>query len=188
MSNVMNDIIVDTVKVGTMLVVSQALLSSVDPSKSLNDPAWMQASLYTLLGFASYHLLTKNMVKSENPNPIVKAVMDDWLKVGTMLLVSNVLSTRNVPNMEWVRSSLGVLCGFTVYRVLTSQMLPNNNENEAVRSIYDDSLQFLTMLSVSQLLSGGQLDYSWAQSTAFTLVGFAAYNVGTKRLADCLMQ
>lgn len=181
MQTAMKDIISDVAKVGTMLVVSQALMTTVDPMASLQDRRWIQSSIYTLVGFSVYHLVTKRCVSTDNQtNPVVKAVWDDWLKVGTMLAVSAVLSGGNL-NMNWVRGSMTTLVGFTLYQVITKHLVRNPGQTEVTRDIGDDWIKVGTMMTVSNILSGGRFDRSWAQSSLFTLLGFTTYHLVTRK-------
>lgn len=186
MSNTMNDIINDIAKVGTMLVVSQALLTSVDSQASLQDKQWIQSSILTLIGFTAYRILTKKCINTDKQsNPVVKAVWDDWLQVGTMLTVSTMLSGGNL-DMNWLRTSMYTLMGFTMYQVVTKHTIPNIGKTDTSKAVVNDWIKVGTMLVVSQVLSGSALDKKWVQSSLFTLLGFTAYQVVTKRFVPKL--
>jgi hypothetical protein len=177
-SEIMNDIIEEVAKVGTMLVVSRILLMGVDNTNKLNDPKWVMSSLFTLLGFTAYHVFTKRIVDTSwQENTVVRAVFDDWLKVGTMLIVVQLLSQGSITNLNWVRSSMYTLIGFTLYQVLTGPLIPNIGGSAMTKNIMADWLKFGTMLISSQFLANKQFDSIWAQGSLFTLLGFTVYDV-----------
>lgn len=167
------DIMNDLLKVGTMLVVSRVLSGG-----SLQDPAWQRSSLFTLLGFTAYHILTKNFIDTERFGEY-KSIADDWLKVGTMMVVSRLLSGGSLTDRAWQMSSLFTLLGFTAYNLLTKNFIQGSQfaENPAVVSSINDWAKVGTMLAVSHLLGGGNVqDAAWQRSALGTLLGFTAYN------------
>ena len=108
----------------------------------------------------------------------VKAVAEDWVKVGTMLMVSQWLNGGSLLDGSWQQSSLFTLLGFTAYQLATRQLLTPSDVKEPGKSIIDDTLKFGTMFVVSRLLSGQSLaDQSWISASIATLVGFAVYNI-----------
>ncbi|MBA43062.1 MAG: hypothetical protein CMF62_03520 [Magnetococcales bacterium] len=158
----------DWIKVGTMQIVSRYLSGG-----SFNDSQWQQSSVATLLGFTAYHLLVKDNVDTSRAGQY-KAVADDWLKVGTMLIVSRLLTGGSLDDPQWVMTSLYTLIGFTVYNLLTKQLYDTGNLDPETKQIADDFLKVGTMLTTSHLLSGGTINKGFARSTANTLTGFAA--------------
>jgi len=169
----LQDIKNDWFKVGTMLVVSRVLSGG-----SLQDQAWQRSSLNTLLGFTAYHVLTKNLVDTARFGEF-KPIADTWLKVGTMLVVSRLLSGGNLADRTWQMSSLFTLLGFTAYHLLTSKLVKGDQlaDNAAVVSSINDWANVGTMLVVSHLLGGGNLqNQTWQRSSLYTLLGFTAYN------------
>ena len=108
----------------------------------------------------------------------VKAVASDWVKVGTMLIVSQWLTGGSLADGSWQQSSMFTLLGFTAYQLATRQILTPSNLDEPAKSIADDTIKFGTMFVVSRLLSGESLaDQAWISSSIATLVGFAVYNI-----------
>lgn len=179
-----NDVLNDVVQVGTMLVVSRALMANVDANTSLSDNAWIKSSVYTLLGFTAYHVFTKQFFKTDGQtNDVVKAVMDDWLKVGTMMVVTQMLS-QGPFNKSWMRTASHTLLGFTMYQVFTKHLVPVTAENAVMQDVMNDWLKVGTMLVFSRFLSGQAFDNQWMQESLFTLLGFTAYQTVTKKLLD----
>merc|ERR1712227_409045 len=112
------DLIVDMVKVSTMLIVSRLLIGG-----DLSNESWITGSVYTLIGFASYHV------------PIKKRVLNTWLKVGTMLTVSRLLSGQEL-NEKWMMESLYTILGFNTFDAIVLDLLPLDGiENDTVKSI-----------------------------------------------------
>lgn len=182
-SQMMNDIMADVAKIGTMMVVSRALMMSVDSTISMTDQQWMMSSLFTLIGFSAYHALTKRFVSTAGQsNPAIRAIHDDLLYFGTMSVVVRLLNRQSLTDMNWLRSTAFTLIGFVMYRVLVQPLVPNIGQSPTTRAVVHDSMQFGTMFVVSQFLSGGQLNMRWAQSSLATLAGFAAYELVSNRM------
>jgi len=174
-------VMVDLAKVSTMLVVSR-LLSSQEQKVSFMDQSWSESSVHTLVGFVTYDVLVRKLVPNPFTDPTAAAVFNTWLKVGTMLVVSRLLSGQSLNDRAWQMASLYTLLGFTTYDVVTKRLLPNTFKDETTRAVFDDTLAFGTMFVVSQLLAGNPLNERWMRDSAYTLAGFAAYNYGTKPL------
>ena len=172
-------LVVDWVKFSTMFVVSRLLAGG-----SLDDQSWMMSCLYTLLGFTAYHIVVKKAVPNNMENDVMKRAMDTWLKVGTMLTVSRLLSGEPL-NEKWMMSSLYTILGFNAYDVLVHDMIPSNlTENPSVNAAITEAVIVGTMSTVSRLLSGEPLNEKWMMGTAYTIAGFAAYDVGTSALLN----
>ncbi len=169
------DILADWLKVGTMMVVSR-LLETRNVNK-LQDKKWLETSLFTLLGFTAYHIVTKRVVTMEHTNEVVQRVLNTSLKVGTMLVVSRVLAQGSVTDEKWIRSSAYTLAGFAAYDVVTNRLVPQNLSG-GMKATAQDAVNFGTMFVVSRMLEGGSLsDEKWIRSSLYTIAGFAAYNL-----------
>lgn len=169
----MQDILKDWAKVGTMLVVSHLMSGG-----NIQDPNWQRGSLFTLLGFTAYNVATRNLVDTNNFGQY-KPIADDWAKVGTMLLVSRLLSGQPL-SQEWMKSSLFTLLGFTAYNLVTKNFVKGENisGNKGIAESINDAAKFGTMFLVAQLLSGGSLqDQAWQRNVVGTIAGFAVYNL-----------
>lgn len=183
------DIAIDWVKVSTMFVVAQWLAG-----KSLGDRSWQMSSLYTLLGFSAYHLVTRQLFEDPGPehehhkgHDTQEAIQTDWLKVGTMLVVSRMLSGSSLADGDWIRQGLAVLVGFTIYNLVTARYIQGKEltYNPKLRLAIDDWAKVGTMLAVSRVLSCQSLtDPSWIAASMGTLVGFTVYDLGTSHLID----
>lgn len=174
----MDDILADWAKVGTMLVVSHLMAGG-----DISDPNWQRGSLFTLLGFTAYHIATRNFIDTENFGQY-KPIADDWLKVGTMLLVSRLLSGQSLDE-NWMRSSLFTLLGFTAYHLVTKHLVKGENlvAHEGIGNTINDVAKFGTMFIVAQLLQGGSLQNpGWQRNSLGTLAGFAVFNLVVSQL------
>ncbi len=172
-------LIVDMVKVGTMLIVSRLLAGG-----SLSDEVWMKGSVATLAGFAVYHILTKKVVPNTMEDPIKKRVVFSWLYFGTMLIVSRLLSGEPL-NETWMMETVYSLLGFSTFDAIVQDLLHLDSiKNESFRSTVYDTGQIVTMSIVSALLAGKKLDEALALSTLNTCVGFAVYNLVTNKLIN----
>lgn len=177
------DIFADWTKVGTMLLVSRWLTG-----ESLTDRDWQMSSLYTLVGFTSYHLSTRNFIDTELAGEYKNAA-DTWTKVGTMMIVSRLLSGGNPLDATWLKASLFTLIGFTVYDIIISKFVKGSalSNNPKIAAAINDWANVGTMLLVSRLLSCESLvDPKWAMGSIATLVGFTAFDLGTSHLLDAV--
>ncbi len=175
------DIATDWAKVGTMLSVSHLLGGG-----SLADSSWQAGSLWTLLGFTSYHLSSRHFIDTSIFGKY-KSMADTLLKVATMLIVSRLLSRGNPFDKTWLMTSLLTLVGFAAYELITKHYVQGKEmaDNKGLSGAVDDWANFGTMFIVSRLLScESLLDAKWATSSIATLVGFTAYHMITRHALD----
>lgn len=171
------DIATDWFKVGTMLSVSHMLGGG-----SILDGNWQANSLYTLLGFTSYHLSSRNFIDTSIFGKY-KSMADTLVKVSTMLLVSRLLARGNPFDRKWVMASMLTLIGFAVYELVTKHYVQGNDmsDHKGLAGAVDDWANFGTMFVISRLLScESLLDAGWASSSIAQLVGFTAFHMVTK--------
>lgn len=112
--------------------------------------------------------------------PHMNDIMNDWAKVGTMLVVSHLVSGGDITDPNWQRGSLFTLLGFTAYHLVTRNVIGTDGLGQ-YKPIADDWSKVGTMLLVSRLLSGQPLTESWMKSSVYTLLGFTAYQMVTKK-------
>jgi len=173
------DLVVDWVKFSTMFVVSRLLVGG-----DLGDQQWMMGCLYTLLGFTAYHMVTKKMIPNNAENETMRRVIDTCFKVGTMLVVSRLLSGQPLDE-AWMMSSLFTMLGFTTYDAVLYDLIPLDGiENDAMRNVVVDGLTVGSMSVVSTLLAGGELNQEMMTTSLYTFLGFAAYDLGTSNLLN----
>ena len=170
----LSDIYNDWVKFGIMFVVSQLLIG-----KSLSDPDWRNTTIFLLLGLAGYHIITKNLINTENFAEY-KLVADDLFKFGTMFIIARFISGQSLLDKQWQMSILYIMIGFIIYNILTSQFIQGVQLADTVglAKTIDDAAKWGTMLIVSQLLSGGKIsDPAFIRSTLATIAGLSVYNL-----------
>ncbi|VVU94892.1 hypothetical protein CPAV1605_617 [seawater metagenome] len=137
----------------------------------------------------SSDLKCNQLVSKETMN----LVKETWAKVGTMLLVSHVLEVymqnngNGLMNKKWAQASLFTLLGFTVYDVVIRPMVRIQMENKDLEVAVNNAINVSTMLIVARglesLMDGGQtkFDEQWIQSSLYTVLGFMAYDLVTKK-------
>lgn len=103
----------DILKVGTMLIVTRLLAGG-----DLSDASWLRNSAFTLVGFTAYNMVTSKMVSTGHLKGDVKQIADDWVKVGTMLVVSHLLKGGNPMDNRFLQSSLNTIVGFNAADML----------------------------------------------------------------------
>jgi hypothetical protein len=155
-------------------IMKFATMLSFSKSFSSPDKEWQMASLYVLIGFATYHAVTKKLVKNKFDGPM-KAVVNTWLKVGTMLAVSRSLSGKSFDE-EFMMDSAYTLLGFNAYDVYVHKFMPKV-EHPILSNIVGDAMVVGTMSVVKQTLHGRRMDRTFMMSTLQTIAGFAAYDV-----------
>ena len=111
-----------------------------------------------------------------------KGLVTDWLKFGTMFVVSRLLAGGDLTDQAWMMASLHVLLGFTAYHLVVEKVVPVTSENPTLNTVMNVSLKVGTMLVVSRLLSGQSMNNNWMMSSAYTILGFCAYNALVKDL------
>lgn len=155
-------------------IMKFATMLSFSKSFSTPDKEWQMATVYTLIGFAAYHAVTKKIVKNDFEGPM-KAVVNTWLKVGTMLGVSRALTGKGFDE-EFLMESAYTLIGFNVHDVFMHKFMPEI-EHPILANIVGDAMVVGTMAIVKQTLLGKKLDQGFATSTIQTIAGFAVYDV-----------
>ena len=85
----MNNVKGTWAKVGTMLIVAHVLSTYLQNNgEGLFNQAWIQASLFTIIGFNVYEVIVSKMIQIDVECAELQAVIDDTIKVGTMMAVS----------------------------------------------------------------------------------------------------
>ena len=169
-------------KVGTMLLVSHVLEIYIQKKgEGLMNQKWVQASLFTLIGFSAYDVIVKRIVSVKMENKDLEVAINNAVNVGTMLTVSRALEGLMGPTKtinfdeEWMKSSLYTILGFAAYDLVTKKFLPTVPEKYAI-AMHTVS-QFGTMFIVSRLLANKPLDEQYLKSSSYVLAGFAIYDM-----------
>jgi hypothetical protein len=106
------EMVEELAKMATMMVTVKVL--SARDVNALMDHKWMMASALTLAGFASYHLVTKKLIDTSDRKGDWKQISDDWLKIGTMLVVSHYLSGGDIMDRSFVQESTNTVLGWNM--------------------------------------------------------------------------
>lgn len=172
-------------KVGTMLIVAHVLSTYLQNNgEGLFNQAWIQASLFTIIGFNVYEVIVSKMINIDVEGAELQAVIDDTLKVGTMMVVSTglkgAMNGTNEYTDKWMKGSLYTLVGFAGYRLVTQKLVPE--VDEAYSTAVNTQVQFITMMVISRLISGEQFDTEYINSCLYTLIGFASYDLVVSKL------
>jgi hypothetical protein len=174
--------ITDVAKNGTMFMVARWLSGN-----AMSDTSWQLSTIFTLIGFATYHYTTKYI--DLGLTGLSGNIYDIWVKWSTMFIVSRLLSGGSLTDSKWLMSSLFVLIGFTVYYLFVGSYLQGRDltYNPKLQNTINDVLMNSTMFIISHVLGGGSVvDQKWMKSSIESLVGFTAYNLGTSHIIDAL--
>jgi hypothetical protein len=166
------DITDDTVKWAMMFIIAKWISGG-----SLTDKAWQWSSLYTIIGFATYQISTRNFMDTGTGTR--KLVLDDWIKNATMFATAQLLSGGSVFDHKWLYSTFATLIGFTVYDVFTIKYVKGDEltYKTGLQKIIDDWMKFGTMFIVARLLSCESFfDPAWINGCLGMLVGFSVYD------------
>lgn len=184
-SETMNNVKGTWAKVGTMLIVAHVLSTYLQNNgEGLFNQAWIQASLFTIIGFNTYEVIVSKMLQIDVEGAELQAVIDDTLKVATMMVVSTglkgAMNGTNEFTDKWMKGSLYTLVGFAGYRLVTQKLVPE------VDAAYSDAIntqvQFATMMVISRLISGEPFDGDYINSCLYTLIGFASYDLVVSKI------
>lgn len=177
-SDVLNNIKMDTLKFGVSAETG-ARLSKERTLNSLTDPAWLGQTLLVILGFAVYQIVVRRLISTDFAAGSSKLALDDILKVGTMLVFKQVVSTRDVASVRdasWQMNTFSVLAGFVSYDFVTRHLYDTSSLAGPLKASVDDAMKFGTMFVVSQLIQGKSFDAEWATVSGGYIAGLVAYN------------
>lgn len=150
----------------TMLTVSKAI--------SLQDAKFMASTVATLVGFTVYHLVVKK-VDLPIVNPDLKRMSNTWMKVGTMLVVSQLYKGEKIDREFLMDSSMTIL-GFNAADLILPRVMPDF-ESELVQKIVTDVAVVLIMNVTKTLLMGKQVTPKLFVNAGWTLAGFILYDL-----------
>lgn len=102
-----------------------------------------------------------------------KDFQQNIMKFATMLSFSKSFAS---PDREWQMASLYILIGFGAYHAVTKHVIINDFEGP-MKNVVTTWLKVGTMLTVSRALSGKPFDAEYIMDSAYTLIGFNAYDL-----------
>jgi hypothetical protein len=201
----------DILQFSPALIGKQFLSSGVDDNKlnlswdgvtgafsSDNGMKWLASSIFVLIGFATYSILVRYFTYQQvnaMDRMDMRMAVEDVLKVGTMLIVFQILSiifeVKNKEgknrefNREWLGYSVSVLAGFVSYDLIVFNLINTNkiidpsvcDMNRRAKMALDDTLKFGTMLIVSRLLQGKNFDTLYVAESVGFIGGLVFYNL-----------
>jgi hypothetical protein len=176
-SDVLNNIKVDTLKIGTAQATQR--FAETQTLASLADPAWLKGAVLVLLGFAVYQLAIRRIISTEFASGSVKLALDDILKVGTMLVFKQLAENRTLDSLRddaWQKSSAYTLIGFVTYDFVTRHVYDTSALSGPTKVSVDDAIKFGTMFVVSQFLAGKPFDANFFMVSGGFIAGLIAYN------------
>ena len=112
------DVVGTWIKVGTVNVVARLLEGG-----KLDEP-WFVSLAYTILGFNAYTLVTSKLLDTSTiANTSMRNAADTAMNVGTMLVVSRLLSGGDPMDQKWMMSALYTIAGFSAYDLVLAKMV-----------------------------------------------------------------
>lgn len=180
-SNVKND----WIKFGLVFIMTRFLVKTESANFPLNNTGttseWLKSVILILIGFAAYEIVIVNLISTDSLFPLkYKSLVNNVLKVGTMLFVARLLSGNSLNDPAWIKMICSFMFGFAVYNISTIYFIDlshDASENSKIGAmVRSDWVQCGTAFLVARLVLGGPVDQAWFTETAIQLIGFAAYN------------
>lgn len=158
-----------------------------NPGAVLFDPQSVQLVLFILLGFTIYYMFVKPYIPINFQHPIIRNLTNDMLMFGTVLVSSHVLDMifngGAFFDKEWLKTASIILLAFATYDIVINPFIPFDKMNPTVRPMIYEWAKFGSFLVIFRLLQGRSVaDPKWILSVLFVLLGFAGYNLITKKL------
>lgn len=176
-------------KYGTVFLIFRLCsyyLTEHSASEKFVDSQTGQLAGFILFGFVIYFALVHPYINPSFAHPIIQNVANDSLMFGTVLVVAHLcesyMSGDSVFDMNWLVNSMYILVAFAAYRVFVNPFIPFDKLGMGARPLVSDWAQFGTFLIVFRLLIGKELNQSYMMSVLFVLLGFAGYQLVTKRI------
>lgn len=108
---------------------------------------------------------------------------NDILKVGAMIIMARIFSSRSIQDKEWISMALYLMLGFAVYHILIRHIINVHSfvDMYSVRTAIDDFIKFGIVLIVIRLAQTQNInsltDSNWLKQIAIILTGFALYDL-----------
>lgn len=180
----------DSIKYGIMFIIARILLTQAqsplhiekiaNPIFAPNDSAlhvneWAKSALLVLIGFATYWVIIRNLVKEEQyVTGDLRLALRDLLYFGTMLVVSRLLA-RQPLDAAWGKSVLYVILGFVSYDVVIRKFI-RPNINTRLGLTIDDTLRYTVMYALATWLADRHFNESFYKELVAVIVGLGVFN------------
>ena len=151
----------DNLKFGSALIFSQIFIKS-DLNNiniaSILEPKFLKILFLTLLGFAIFQSITRQILKIEKiESDKIRYTIFDILRLFTMILVSRNLAGNNVFHQNWIKEGINIITGFAIYglflRAPLEELIINENLNYKYQNMLKDLIKYPTTLSIIGTLS-----------------------------------
>lgn len=143
----------DNLKFGSALIFSQIFIKS--NLESILEPKFLKIFFLTLLGFAIFQSVTRQIIKIENiQSEVFKYTAFDSLRLFTMILVSRNLPGKNAFHQSWIKEGTNIISGFAIYNIFFRKYLEDNFINENWHYKYQNMLKDLFKYSITLTIIG----------------------------------
>jgi len=139
-----SDMIVNTITRRSVIQLMQ---------KKQFDDKFFTEILYICIGFATYFLVTKNLIPNNFSHKYMNNTIETYKKWGTFLVVEAVLNGTKIDN-DFFISVINILIGFSVYHLVIEKYLDDNNFDKSTKEI----IFFITKDIIINILSGKPLN------------------------------
>ena len=172
------EFVVDILKYGTMFTITRMINIG-----SIFDQEWLIYIIYFITGISIYHLITKKIIKNNFKNEIYRKLTKTWLKMGTILLFSKLLSGNQL-NKEWIISSICIIIAFNLADIISYFIPYDYIENKNIRICTIDTVEISIISFFSSYLIGKEINIKWFQITLYTIIGFIFYDLYTSQILN----
>ena len=167
---------VDVAKAGTVNTISHLSDTFRNSGEYLNY-GWIQATVAALVGFVIHGLIVSQVIKPSTGNKGVDAGLADVVKVGTVMMVSQIINTSMAGGIElseaWMRTSAITLVAFFVFHVAIASSVP---EVEGYQATVMDIAKVTFTSAAVHFISGQPFNREYGLSLAGVVGGFAIYH------------
>ena len=174
-NDVLEKVKVDWFKNAIAFMVARLLLKQ--NIAGLTDKDWQISTLLVLLGFTVYQMAVARFfdTSSVTSGPL-KNALDDVLKFGTMLVVSQLLAGKSLADQAWMKSTAFTLVGFVAFDLVTYRLSDMMSGTPKQKLMVSDAVKFGTMFTVSRYLSGQPFNTAWMLENGGFIGGLMIYD------------
>lgn len=181
----------DLTLVATVLIVTNLFDNQLFQTKLFNEK-WMNQAVATLLGFALHGLLTNKISSAINTQlnlagTTTASAIYDLVKFGTVFISQRVIvnyieGKEIVFDKRWMLESGSIIAGYGVYTVAVAQMMPKLNNT--MQPVLNDTVKVSMGALAANYILDGTITKTHLMTLAGVLLGFATFNLGTKKLIE----
>ncbi len=180
----------DSLKFGMLFIVARILMTQTwsplhekyipNPIFAPNNPLlntkdWAISALLVIVGFATYWLIVRKVIREEQfVSGDLRVALNTILYFGTMLVVSRLLARRPL-NQEWMKSALYMILGFISYDVVVRKFVKPAIDTKAGRVI-NDTLRWTVMFALATWLADRHYDRFFYKELFSVLIGLGLFN------------